>query len=444
ELIDVYEKLIHGVFKGWQYHFEYLNLSYLAYLMFADICRKLFPGISESIIGKLVAGAFVTMYRPEEELCKLARLASTMPAVKKVLKKGLPPQEKMADLSNNSEGKEWLRELEALKNPWFYVSCGSGWFHYEGSWINKLEVPFGYLQSYIERLGRGDRIERQLDEIEEERKRLAEEYRNLIANEDDRKTFNDAYKTCRTIYRYAEDHIFWVEHWFHTIVFDKMWKLGGLFSKYEMIENSQDIYLFNRFEIPMIIEDLVTAYTLGEGVPSRAGYWKDKASKRAKIIEAARNWRAPPALGSVPEEIADPFTVMLWGITSESVDEWLKGTAVKPEDASELKGFASSAGVVEGKARVIKLLSEITTLAPGEILVCPTTNPSWAPVFTKIKAAVTDIGGLTSHAAIVCREYGVPSVTGTGVATSVIKTGDTIKVDGNKGIVSLVRRGNHA
>jgi pyruvate,water dikinase len=61
-------------------------------------------------------------------------------------------------------------------------------------------------------------------------------------------------------------------------------------------------------------------------------------------------------------------------------------------------------------------------------------------VFTKIKAAVTDIGGLTSHAAIVCREYGVPSVTGTGLATQVIKTGDTVRVDGDTGVVSIVKK----
>jgi pyruvate,water dikinase len=132
---------------------------------------------------------------------------------------------------------------------------------------------------------------------------------------------------------------------------------------------------------------------------------------------------------------------MLWGVTTDKVKEWLKGMGeVSTEDVSELKGFASSAGVVEGKARVLKRLDEIVGLEPGEILVCPTTNPSWAPVFTKIKAAVTDIGGLTSHAAIVCREYGVPSVTGTGIATSVIKTGDTIKVDGETGVVTIVER----
>jgi len=113
---------------------------------------------------------------------------------------------------------------------------------------------------------------------------------------------------------------------------------------------------------------------------------------------------------------------------------------VRPEDVSELKGFASSAGIVEGPAKVLKRLKDIVDLKEGEIMVCPTTNPSWAPVFTKIKAAVTDIGGLTSHAAIVCREYGVPSVTGTGVATAVIKTGDTIRVDGESGVVTILER----
>ena len=134
---------------------------------------------------------------------------------------------------------------------------------------------------------------------------------------------------------------------------------------------------------------------------------------------------------------------MLWGITTDKVKEWLKGMGqgdVKAEDVSEIKGFASSAGVIEGKARVLKLLKEVIDLEAGEIMICPTTNPSWAPVFTKIKAAVTDIGGLTSHAAIVCREYGVPSVTGTGIATSVIRTGDTIRVDGDTGVVTILER----
>ena len=75
EMIETFNTIISLIFKAWQYHFQYLNLAYLAYLMFVDTARKLFPGIKESTIGKMVAGADVSMFRPEEELCRLSRLA---------------------------------------------------------------------------------------------------------------------------------------------------------------------------------------------------------------------------------------------------------------------------------------------------------------------------------------------------------------------------------
>ena len=80
----------------------------------------------------------------------------------------------------------------------------------------------------------------------------------------------------------------------------------------------------------------------------------------------------------------------------------------------------------------------MTDLEPGEILVAPVTSPSWTPVFGKIAAAVSDIGGIMSHAAIVSREYGLPAVVGTGNATSRIKTGDRVRVDGNTGTVTIL------
>ena len=74
----------------------------------------------------------------------------------------------------------------------------------------------------------------------------------------------------------------------------------------------------------------------------------------------------------------------------------------------------------------------------AEILVAPVTAPSWGPIFGKIKATVTDIGGMMSHAAIVCREYGLPAVTGTGSASTTIKTGQRLRVDGTKGTVQIL------
>jgi pyruvate,water dikinase len=440
-LIESFDKLVNQMFKGWQYHFEMLNLTYLAYLMFGDVCRKLFPGISESAIGKMVAGAYVSMFKPEEELCRLARLATSSSGVADILKSDSSAEQKIAELEKIPDGKNWLEEYDKAKDPWFYVSCGSGWLHYEGSWINTPEIPYGYIKSYVERLEKGETIERSLDDVNKERDKTVTQYRELIKTDEDRVSFDNAYKTVRTIYKYAEDHLFWVEHWFHTIWFSKIREFGKLMVNNGMLNEVDDIYMFTRYEIPELLTEVVTGWALGVDIPLRSDYYKGKADKRKKILKAASVWNPSPALGVPPEEIAEPFTIMLWGITTDKVKEWLKGVGeVRAEDVSEIKGFASSAGVVEGPARVLRMLKEIVDLQPGEILVCPNTNPSWAPVFTNIKATVTDIGGLTSHAAIVCREYGVPSVTGTGIATSVIKTGDIIKVDGDTGVVSIVKR----
>jgi pyruvate,water dikinase len=439
-LMENFNNIINLIFRAWQYHFQYLNLAYLAYLMFVDTARKLFPNIKEGTIGKMVAGADVSMFRPEEELCRLSRLAVASRAVAQILKGKSSAEDKMKALKASAEGKAWLAELEKVKNPWFYVSCGSGWFHYEGSWINTMDLPFSYMQSYVERLEKGEKIERELGNITKERERIVAEYRALIASDDDRKTFDDAYNVVRAIYRYAEDHLFWVEHWLHTIWFEKINQFGKILANHGLLSQPDDIYLFNRFEVPMLLEDLATAWALGEGVPTRGPYWMEKADKRKKILKAAGDWKATPAIGVPPEEIAEPFTLMLWGVTTDLVQEWLKGKDAKAGDLNEIKGFPSSSGVAEGPARVLKLLADVANLQPGEIMVAPTTNPSWAPVFTKIKAAVTDIGGLTSHAAIVSREYGLPSVTGTGVATSVIKTGDIIRVDGGTGKVTIIKR----
>ncbi len=438
ELLEAFNNAVNIMYRGWQYHFNYLNVTYLAYLMFADVARKLFPGISESAIGKMVAGAEVSMFRPEEELCRLARLAHAEPEVADVLKSDRPAANKIESLGETDAGRHWLEELERVKDPWFYVSCGSGWFHYEGSWINKLDVPFSYIKGYIERLDKGEKIERSLTAIAKARDATVSEYRELIKTDEDRKSFEGAFRNTRTIYTYAENHLFWVEHWFHTIWFDKLREFARLFVKQGTLNDEEDFFMFNRLEIPYLIEDTATSWALGENIPTLK--WAAKAQKRKRILEAAAKWASPPALGVPPEEVAEPFTVMLWGVTTDRVEEWLKGADVRPEDVNELKGFAASAGVVEGKARVLKLLDEIVTLEPGDIMVVGNTNPAWAPVFSKIKATVTDIGGITSHAAIVCREYGLPAVTGTGTATSVIKTGDIVKVDGDRGIVTIVER----
>jgi pyruvate,water dikinase len=94
--------------------------------------------------------------------------------------------------------------------------------------------------------------------------------------------------------------------------------------------------------------------------------------------------------------------------------------------------------VVEGIARVILDVKQLKEVMPGEILVCGSTNPMWNSVFGKVKGVVTDTGGLLAHAGVICREYGLPSVVGSAIATKVIKTGDRLRVDGTNGIVTKI------
>ena len=94
--------------------------------------------------------------------------------------------------------------------------------------------------------------------------------------------------------------------------------------------------------------------------------------------------------------------------------------------------------MAEGRARVLASAEDCDDLEPGEILVCRTTDPSWASAFYLAGGAVIDIGSTSSHGAIVAREMGLPCVIGTGTGTSLLRTGDLIRVDGAAGLVTVL------
>ena len=103
-----------------------------------------------------------------------------------------------------------------------------------------------------------------------------------------------------------------------------------------------------------------------------------------------------------------------------------------------IRGLPGSAGLVEGRVRRLASPDEGYLLQLGEILVAATTNVGWTPLFPRATAVVTDVGAPLSHAAIVARELGIPAVVGTREATSRLKTGDLVRVDGTIGTVQLL------
>lgn len=109
-----------------------------------------------------------------------------------------------------------------------------------------------------------------------------------------------------------------------------------------------------------------------------------------------------------------------------------------PREAAggEIIGRPASRGSVEGVVRVARSIVDAREVQPGEILVAPVTDVGWTPYFTVIAALVTDIGSSVSHGAVVAREYGLPCVVNTLVATQTLRTGDRVRVDGDRGVVT--------
>jgi len=104
------------------------------------------------------------------------------------------------------------------------------------------------------------------------------------------------------------------------------------------------------------------------------------------------------------------------------------------------KGSPAAPGVIEGPTTVITGYKELQRITPGTILVCPHMSPELTVVFPEIKAIVTDHGGMLASAATIAREYGIPAVVGTLVATEFINGGDIIRVNGTEGRVEIVSR----
>jgi phosphohistidine swiveling domain-containing protein len=147
------------------------------------------------------------------------------------------------------------------------------------------------------------------------------------------------------------------------------------------------------------------------------------AVERRKMLWRGQRWVTPPQL--LPK-----------GTWVELFRGWMP--AVSEEQTGDtIKGVGASAGQVTGPARVLGP-EDFGQMRPGEVLVTSITTPAWTSLFAMSSAVVTDVGGPLSHSSIVAREYGIPAVLGTGVATRRIQSGQWIRVDGDAGTVTLL------
>ncbi len=433
-ILATWQQMLEGYYRMWHHHFEFLLLGYGAYMVFFQFCKAAFPEITDQTIARMVAGFEAEIFQPDEEVRKLARRAVEL-GVDHHFIDDVPVDQVLDSLeASGPAGKDWIAALEQAREPWFNVNVGDGFYHYHRSWNDDLSLPFAAIPGYAAKVRAGEDIERPTARLMAERQDLIEGYRDLLASDEERAAYDQMIELACRVFPYVEGHKFYCEHWYTNLFFNKVREFGRLLRDHGYFEAEEDVFHLSRFEVEQALIDLMTSWSTGSA-PRGLARFRPLITERKAALDIWAAMETPPALGEVPDIIDDPAIVMLWGITRETLDSWLnKGE----ENPNEVRGFAASSGVVEGTARVVKSVAEIGKLQPGDVLVCQVTNPTWAPVFQKIAAAVSDIGGSMSHAAIVAREYGLPAVVGTGHATSRIPDGARVRVDGARGIVTIL------
>ncbi len=181
--------------------------------------------------------------------------------------------------------------------------------------------------------------------------------------------------------------------------------------------------------------DDVFLLTLGEVLDLLAGNDTATGYLSTRRETYARYRELPP----YPMIIRGRFDPFRWAADPQRRNDIYEASAATPLSTSNtIRGFAGATGCVEGRVRLLDGPEQGNQLQPGEILVAVTTNVGWTPLFPRAAAVITDVGAPLSHAAIVARELGIPAVVGCGSATTRLRSGDRVRVDGGQGVVEIL------
>jgi pyruvate,water dikinase len=330
----------------------------------------------------------------------------------------LAPAEVLAKLDETEEGRAFRADLDAFLFEF-------GWRHdavydlADVPWREDPAIPLNSIAAFINLEDEED-PELQYQRNVATRERLMAKLREHVA--DDPATLakiDELYEAARYSFPLTEDHAFYIDQLGVSVFRRFVLAVGARLVDNGVFDAADDAFYLYR-------DELVDALT--NGGDQRALVAERRASMaRAAAVVPPGALGTPPPPPDIPDPFMDAIVYRLLGMTPP--EENL--------DPNMLRGVAGSAGSYTGTARVVRSLAEAGDLEDGEIMVCEMTLPPWVPLFSIAGAIVSDVGGVLSHCAIVAREFGVPAVVGTQVGTIAIQTGQTITVNGTKGVVYL-------
>ena len=278
----------------WHHHTEFLMLGYGAYVVFFQFCKQAFPEISDQAVARMVAGIDVIMYRPDDELRGLARLAVEA-GVDDLFTEGCSPAAVLAALAERGEGgQRWLDAFERARDPWFNVSTGDGFYHHHRSWADDLTVPFAALPRYVAQVRDGMLADRPTEALRAERDRIASSYRDLLGSDEEKAAFDQMLGLCRVVFPYVEDHKFYCEHWFTSQFFARIREFGALLARSGVLAEAEDVFQLHHTEVDQALSDVMLAWAagappVGRGpLPPHRGRAQADARGAARLVAAAR------------------------------------------------------------------------------------------------------------------------------------------------------------
>ncbi len=415
--------------RNWEIHFELMYPADAIYFMFEDYCKE--KGLKENEFLIMLRGFDSIATQTDEEMWNLAKLAEDSGFKDVIL--NTEAGEILEKLKQLPQARDWLDRFERFLSIYGNRVVAAHMDVVTSTWREDPSPVLDTLKGYYQRMDQGWDFHKSKQEILDQRDNAIREYEAKLKDKEELKKFQRMIKGAHGIYHFQEDHGFYIDQGSTAMVRKAAIACGKRLFERGLINEIDDVCYLTYQELEEIIEaiaydDEAARYHYGALVPNLISERKEDAKKVPELD-------APLTFGNVPEKMTDPVGVKVFGI----IDEILH-----PKDekvvAERIEGFPGAPGVVEGPARRIMDYHQFQKVQAGDILVCPYTGTAWTPLFVKIAGVVTDTGGMLTHAAIAAREYNIPAVVGTWKATNSIKDGDIIRIDGNRGIVEILKR----
>ncbi len=352
-----------------------------------------------------VQGRANELQRVQRDLYLLTKDARSLPAVATLIKRN--PQEAHGALLSVEGGADFLAALQRFLNAHGHL----------GQPFDDLILPSWDDDPAHVLIEIRKRLDAPEEDPEERRQRLAADADALVeqvrarlrGRPEDLHRFDAALALAREAAPLTEEHNYWLDRMLHAHLHRFVLRVGTRLVRSDVLADASDVFFLHTSEVKTALEHPADL--------------RELILRRKAERERQKTIRPPKYLGN-PDRSAPPTR--------------FDSEAPPQTDARVLRGLGASAGTAQGPARIVLSIDDFGRVERGDVLVCPSSNPSWVPLFGLIAGLVTNTGGVTSHAAVVAREFGVPAVVGTGEATWRVRDGQAVEVDGTAGEVRLL------